>query len=189
MLIYKNDSKTFVFIHIPKNGGSFIRNKIKKNRKNAIVRNWFGVTNSYRLDLAHIPYIKKDRFINNQTPYNYYTYTRNPYHRLISAFYYKNKDKDKDNDKCSIKDFIKNELQTYEFSTVYDKKIIHYYPQWLFVCDENFNIPSHIKIYKIEDCENPKIYDLKQFLDNESIELINKIYEKDFLLFGYEKIY
>lgn len=184
MLIYKNDSVYFIFIHIPKNGGLFIRNKIKKNRKNSIIRNWFGDNNAHRLDLAHIPYIKKDRFINNQTPYNYYTYTRNPYHRLISAFYFKNND----NDKCSINDFIKNKLQFYDFSMTFDKKIIHYYPQWLFVCDENFNIPSHIKIYKIEDCENPKIYDLTNFLDQESIELINKIYEKDFFLFGYEMI-
>jgi hypothetical protein len=184
MLIYKNDSVYFIFIHIPKNGGLFIRNKIKKNRKNSIIRNWFGDNNAHRLDLAHIPYIKKDRFINNKTPYNYYTYTRNPYHRLISAFYFKNND----DDKGSIKDFIKNKLQFYDFSMTFDKKIIHYYPQWLFVCDENFNIPSHIKIYKIEDCENPKIYDLTNFLDQESIELINKIYEKDFFLFGYEMI-
>jgi hypothetical protein len=69
----------------------------------------------------------------------------------------------------------------------FKSNIIHYYPQYLFVCDKNFNIPN-IKIEKIEDCENPKKYDLNKYLDNECIKIINNVYNKDFLLFRYNII-
>jgi hypothetical protein len=39
------------------------------------------------LDLAHIPYCKVDLFIDTIIKYNYFTYIRNPYDRIISAFF------------------------------------------------------------------------------------------------------
>jgi len=54
----------------------------------------------------------------------------------------------------------------------FDCKIIHYYPQYLFICDENLDIPKNIKIDKLEDCEQPKQYNLINYFD-------------DFLFFNY----
>ena len=60
--------------------------------------------------------------------------------------------------------------------------IIHYYPQYLFVCDETLDIPENITIYKLE---NPKKYDLTKYFDEVCINIINTIYHKDFLFFNY----
>jgi hypothetical protein len=69
----------------------------------------------------------------------------------------------------------------------FDYMIIHYYPQYLFVCDENLDIVKHIEIKKLEDTEKPKKYILTEYFDDECIHIINTIYSKDFLFFNYEK--
>jgi hypothetical protein len=182
MLIFKsNDDNYNIFIHIPKNGGKYIREKIINNKDNKIIHKYWGITS--RLDLAHIPYIKRDQFIKNNITYQYLANTRNPYHRIISAFFYKNNNKDIDD----FKYFVKNTLATYDFNMMFEDNIIHYYPQYLFVCDENLDIPKNIKIDKIEDVENPKIYCLKKYFDDECFDIINNIYSKDFLYFNYQK--
>jgi hypothetical protein len=70
----------------------------------------------------------------------------------------------------------------------FDKKMIHYYPQYLFVCDEEFHIPKHIELRKLEEFETPKIYNLIEFLDDRCIEVIHQVYGQDFVLFGYDTI-
>ena len=62
----------------------------------------------------------------------------------------------------------------------FDYNIIHYYPQYLFVCDENLDIPKNIKIDKLEDVETPKIYDLTKYFDDECLNIINNMYIKRF---------
>ena len=140
MLIYETQNKYYIYIHIPKNSGKYIRNKISNNKDNKIVRNYWGVR--LRIDLAHIPYVKKNKFIENNIEYNYFTYTRCPYDRIISAFFYKNPKKNIND----FKHFVKNTLTMYEFNMSFNNTIIHYYPQYLFVCDENLDIPKNIKI-------------------------------------------
>jgi hypothetical protein len=182
MFIFKNSIKnqTHIFIHIPKNGGKFIRNKIKKDNNHIVIKSNFFRENN--IHLAHIPYIKKDEYIDPNIEYLYFTYTRNPYDRIISAFFYKNPIKNIQN----FKDFCKNELLILDFNLDFDKRYIHYYPQYLFLCDEKNNIPTNIDIKKIEEHENPKKYNLIDYLDNECIEMINKIYKNDFTLLNYE---
>ena len=179
MYIPKN--KYYIFIHIPKNSGKYIRNNIMNDNDNKIIKSYWGIDLNLNLDLAHISYIKKDEFIEKNIEYNYFTYIRNPYDRIISAFFYKNPDKNIND----FKNFVETSLVLYEFSMNFDSNIIHYYPQYLFICDENLNIPKFIKIYKIE---NPKEYNLIEYFNNECIEIINKIYSQDFLLFNYECI-
>jgi hypothetical protein len=174
MLIFRNEDGYHIFIHIPKNGGKFIRNEINENE---IVKRYWGVEQN--LDLAHIPYMKKDKFIENRE-YEYFTYTRCPYDRIISGFFYKNPDKDIDD----LMFFIKNTLPNYNFSMDFNCEIIHYYPQYLFVCHENLIIQK-IKINKINGC--PK-YDLSKYFDAACITIINNIYMKDFLFFDYEML-
>lgn len=184
MLIFtnKNKNKNYIFIHIPKNGGTYIRCKIENDVNNKIIKSYWKISSN--LDLAHIPYIKKDDFIEKDLIYNIFTYTRCPYDRIISAYFYKNKNKDIDN----FKNFIKNQLALLNFSLNFDFNIIHYYPQYLFICDQNFKICDDIKIYKLEDVEQPVKYDLNIYLDEKCIEIINKVYEKDFSTFEYKMI-
>ena len=180
MLVFENNNKCYVFIHIPKNSGKYIRHKIANNPDNKILNDYWHIESN--LDLAHIPYMKKNDFITH-TIEKYFTYTRCPYDRIISGFFYKNSDKNIDD----FKIFIKNTLISYDFDISFDYMIIHYYPQYLFICDENLDI-SHVEINKIEDNENPRKYDLLQYFDDESIHIINRIYEKDFLFFNYSMI-
>ena len=182
MLIFTKNDEYYIFIHIPKNSGTYIRNKIKADKNNKILKYYWHI--NLNLDLAHIPYIKKDDFIENNIEYNYFTYTRCPYDRIISAFFYKNPNKTIDN----FKYFVKNTLTSYNFSMIFNYEIIHYYPQYLFVCDENLNIAKNIKIEKLQDVEKPKKYDLTKYFDNRCIDVINNIYSKDFLFFNYKTI-
>ena len=179
MLIFVNDAKYYIFIHIPKNGGCYIRNKLRDDTGNTILTSYWDVTSNF--DLAHIPYRKRAEYIDERIHYNYFTYTRNPYDRVISAFFYINQNQTIE----AFKEFVKNILITYEFPLTFDAGQIHYYPQYLFLCDENGNI-GNIQITKLESCENPTNYDLLKYYDKESIDIINRIYEKDFAVCKYE---
>jgi hypothetical protein len=182
MLIFKSNDEYNVFIHIPKSSGKYIRQKIAINKNNQILHNYWGINSL--LDLAHIPYIKRNEFITNNIEYNYFANTRNPYDRIISSFFYLNS-KSNIND---FKYFVKNTLILYDFNMSFDYTIIHYYPQYLFVCDENLDISKNIKIDKIEDVETPKMYDLTKYFNDELLNIINNIYSKDFLYFKYQKL-
>jgi hypothetical protein len=182
MLIFKTHDEYYVFIHIPKNSGKYLRKTIISNKKNKILKNYWNIKAG--LDLAHIPYMMKNNFINNDVEYKYFTYSRNPYDRIISAFFYKNPNKTIDD----FRHFVKKTLITYKFTMSFDYKIIHYYPQYLFICDENLDIPQHIKIDKLEDIESPKKYELTKYFDDECLNIINDLYSKDFLFFNYQKI-
>lgn len=183
MLIFQKDFKYYIFIHIPKNSGKYIRKKLNNDKENKIIKTYWGI--KLNSDLAHIPYILKDNFIEKNIDYNYFTYTRNPYYRIISAYIYKNPKK---KSAADFKFFVKNQLILHDFNMKFDKTIIHYYPQYLFVCDENLIIPENITISKLENTEKPKKYDLSTFFDNECFEIINKIYVKDFIFFDYKII-
>ena len=177
MLIFSNKNIKYVFIHIPKNSGKYLRDKIIANKNNKIIKSYWGYEGN--LDLAHIPYTKKNDFIKFYA--YFFAYTRCPYNRFISAYFYINPENSVDD----FKSFIKTELITYEFNMDYDCNIIHYYPQYLFVCDNTMNIKKNIKISKLENLENPRKYNLPDFFDNECIHIINKIYNNDFLFFDY----
>lgn len=179
MLIFTNNNKHYIFIHIPKNSGKYFREKIKSDTNNKIIKSYWG--EFHNEDLAHIPYIKRNKFIDLNINYNYFTYSRCPYDRIISAFFYKN-NRSNIND---FKNFIKKTLSLYNFSMDFNSTIIHYYPQYLFVCNEELTIPQNIKIDKIDA---PKKYILKDYFDDVCIHIINNIYNKDFIYFNYQMI-
>ena len=83
--------------------------------------------------------------------------------------------------------FIKRNLIQYKFDYTYNFNIIHYYPQYLFLIDKNYNI-KNINIKKVEDLENHRKYDLRKYYTNKILSIINKIYKKDFEYFNYEII-
>lgn len=179
-VIYSNNNNKFVYIHIPKNSGRYMRGKIQSNMENNIILSLWNIENN--IDLAHIPYMKIGNYIEHKyNEYFFYAHSRNPYDRLISAFYYKNSQ-----DQC-IKHFCKNILPNLNFHTEYDSQIIHYYPQYLFLCNENMTL-GNIKVTKIEEEENARRYNLHEYFDQECIQIINHIYHHDFMYFNYQKI-
>jgi hypothetical protein len=190
MLIFKN-KKYYIYIHIPKNGGKYIRHKLTSNKHNELIHAYWCTKD--KLDLAHIPYMKRNEYIDPKIEYHYFTYSRNPYHRLISAYFYlcnmnnhpflSGKDNIQD-----FRSFIKMILKKYNFSLEFKSDMIHFYPQYLFICDEHFQIPKTIKIMKLEDYENPPIYNLNEYYDHETLQCVNQIYKKDFELLDYPMI-
>ena len=145
MLIFKNNLY-YVYIHIPKNGGKYIRKKIMDNNKNEILRAYWCTENNF--DLAHIPYVKRNEYVEPTINYHYFTYSRNPYHRLISGYFYLVELNRFANSIQEFRSFIKNILKTYKFELSFDSNMIHFYPQYLFLCDETYQIPNTIKIIK-----------------------------------------
>jgi len=183
MLIYKNNStkKDMVFIHIPKNSGKFIRDKIKNDNNNTLLKAFWGIKNN--VDVAHIPYLKRKTYIKDSSKYVYFAYSRNPYYRIISAFFYLNRGKSVND----FKHFCINILPRLNFNLDFNKDYIHYYPQYLFVCNIELKV-TNVTVTKIEDSESPKVYDLKEYMDAPCIKVINSVYEKDFKFFHYDMI-
>ncbi len=174
------------FIHIPKTGGLSIAKIIDLNDS--------------------IFYCGHNRAADIKS----FSIVRNPYDRLVSAYFYliDKKRIDNPNDKVSrelllryksFKDFV---LHLESDSLV--KKIIHLYPMSFFVCDDQKNIIVDT-ILKFEDrqaiekflWENGAIgSDVKEntsthkpyefYLDQEVVREINRIYYYDFILFDYE---
>ena len=182
MIIYTDKTnKICVFIHIPKNSGKHIRKEIIS--ENNIITNYWDCAD---IDLAHIPFMFRHKYIQNPEDKYYYSYSRNPYQRLISAYFYLNPEKSYNN----FIDFCKDKLPKYNFDLSFHKDYIHYYPQYLFVCDDTFKI--FINVNKLEDLQyegfNLTKYDLFLYYNNETLKIVNDIYSKDFELFGYKKI-
>lgn len=188
MLIYENNNKLYCYIHIPKNSGKHIRHTIINDTDNIVLKEYWGgeMRDDVYFDLAHIPFMLKNDYINflKEQDVSYYTYTRNPYNRIISAFFYKNSALNIDN----FKDWIKKELVTYDFNKSFHCINIHYYPQYMFMCNSDFEI-KEVKFEKLEgNFPDIKEYDLSKYFDLDTIEIINKVYRKDFELFNYKII-
>lgn len=100
LFTYPNeDSKMFIFIHIPKNSGRYMRKEIQKryticNKINTIQFSsnqiqpisYIEATNDSISFDAHIEYYKIKNF--NFKFDGIYIFTRNPYDRLISGYYH-----------------------------------------------------------------------------------------------------
>ena len=81
----------------------------------------------------------------------------------------------------------------------------HNVPQYKFIIDKNKNIIPDLHIlhtetlttdmknlgfddFNVFENANPNKLNYYKYLNNDSIQLINQFYDKDFSLFGYEKI-
>ena len=194
MLIFQGPKKKYIYIyiHIPKNSGKYVRSCIKDKYK--IINSFWDVG---KIDRAHIPYSMRHVFIKNPEECRYITFVRNPYNRFISAFKYKFPNANV----IKMQIFIKEILNTYTFDNYYNPNIIHFYHQYLFLTNEHneeWNIYKNIEVTKLENAKDYKFIHFKNFnlskytcaeyFDNECISILNKIYEKDFMLFHYPMI-
>jgi hypothetical protein len=187
MIVFKSQDQKYIYIHIPKNNGKYIRSLIKNQF--SIIQEFWHIKND--LDLAHIPYILANKFINDDIlNYNTITFIRNPYDRIISAFFYKHPHKTKKD----FLHFIKNKLLNFNFDNTFPSNIIHYYPQYKFIegCNLNLEIVSFKNIetdnilfsckLKLINFKN-KTYNHKEYFDTEALAIIDNIYKKDILLY------
>jgi len=183
MIIFVENYKIYCYIHIPKNSGTHYEDEIIKNSYRTVIKSFRGVKHFF--DFAHIPYMLVNRYIPNLNVNNtqFIAHARNPYDRFISAFFYIYPKKNT----IDFKRFIVEELVNYVFDVKFAKNIIHFYPQYFFVCNDDLKIPTNIKIDKVENVfSNFRKYKLSDYYDTRSIQLINKIYHLDFNLFNYE---
>ena len=151
--------------------------------------------------LQHITYnqiLKYNYFFNiNFDKIKIMTIVRNPYTRIVSdLFWYNIINLDTS---CSK---VFQIIKKYIVSTKYDN---HNLPQYTFVTDEHEQLIPDIHIlhtetlnqdmhllgytdFNIVTNHNPIKFDYYSYLNAESIQLINKFYHLDFILFNYDKI-
>ena len=205
MPYYKNESINILFIHIPKTGGTNIEQNLKKKCNQTVFSEW-------KNDLLPSPY--NNVSLQHQTYMTIYNYknelnidfeniktfaiVRNPYDRIISdLFWFKIINKNTSPEK--VFDLIKN---NYLYRDNLDN---HNIPQYKFVTNEKNELIENIKIFKTETLNdfNKEINnylnlninlkkqnvnkDYSEYLNNDSIKLINEFYSKDFELLGYDK--
>lgn len=179
-----------IFIHVPKTAGTSMENILKETPQHRCGGHStaMGVKNSKEFSEKFEKYYK-------------FAFIRHPLNRFISSYFYlKNYgyhpslNNQSVIDSSNINDYIEN----YPI-----ENIIHFLPQYHFVCDINGNILMD-DLFKFENLEknwsilNSKIKlnlnlpirnktsypDFNISLD--SINTINEFYKKDFELFGYE---
>jgi hypothetical protein len=237
MLIFSDindETKKYIFIHILRCSGRYIRKQIYKRFKTHFVfpeieTNPQANPISSRSE-TDTQYIMHERYLKyksyNLGQYKFITFVRNPYDRLISSYYYYllgiyYDDATNKNDfleflitpfqllktktmgelisafKADFKKYIMTEVENLNENFNYVLC-----PQYKFVVDETDNIPDDIVIYKLEDYtpeseagkffnfENftLKVYDHSEYFDNDTLEIVNRKYSRDFELLNYTKI-
>jgi hypothetical protein len=214
MPYFSNDNVNLLLIHIPKTGGTslehYFSNKYNIPLNNAslyrFICNKIQEENNIKIEssLQHLTYNiimqNKDFFNINMENINIISIVRNPYTRIISDLFWFNKiniNSTKEEVYDSIIIFLKNNCK------VYDN---HSLPQYLYVTDEDGKLVNNIKILKTENLNNDIIklgytdFNLKihnfnknninyiDYLNNDSIKIINEYYSIDFELFNYDKM-
>lgn len=194
-------NRKFIFIHIPKTGGTSIE---------------------YKLNLGHIEngFEIKDNIAYQHSDYNYYkilfgeekfnkclkfSVVRNPYTRIISSFFYipfENLGFKGNQTFDDFLDYIEVVVKNKNFNeNLYN---ILFKPQYMFICDNGRIIIDNLfyfeKYYNVDKfllekfgISDKNIY-LKGNYEKNNIVLTNiqknkiyEIYKKDFEIFGYDK--
>lgn len=181
---------TYSFIHIPKTSGVSLHRLIQANPS------------------CNLSYLQHVRVLDTV---KLFTFVRNPYDRIVSAYFYLKTNKD--NDTMIAYRYIVSRYKSFkDFVLNMDKDglldfMIHLKPQWTWVVDENGNvIPKAFKVEEPEKIdafladngvtgwqdfpkENTSEHEpYETYLDREAIAEINRLYAKDFELFNYDKL-
>lgn len=161
-------------------------------KKHPNINTIFEKTFNYKNGKQHIPcYIKKKN--NNKISF---MVVRNPYDKIISAFKFLRTN-------TNINTFVKKYIYLFKRKELSKRNYIYFIPQHEYLLDntevlkfENLQEDFYkfckkhnlkkMTIPRVNISENNKIK-ITDF-NNESIQLINEFYSKDFELFGYKKI-
>lgn len=208
MPYFKNNKINLLFIHIPKTGGSSIEKyfSVKFNlplNKNSLMSTEdikeYADKKDINSSLQHLYYttiIKyKDFFKLDTNDIKILAIVRNPYHKILSDLFYLKKITIE-----STKEEVYLSLQVYLINN-YDN---HATPQYKFITDENGKLIENLillhteslnedmkkigyKDFNIKMNMNPNAVDYDNYLNYDSINLINEIYSYDFKLLNYIK--
>ena len=204
MPYFKNNDVNILFIHIPKTGGTsveyYFSYKFSIQLNNKSLYNFLDISNTtITSSLQHITYNQILQYNNifniNFDNIKILTIVRNPYTRIVSdLFWYGIINIHTSSDE------VFQLIQKYIISTTHDN---HNIPQYIFITDDKKLIPDihilhtetlnrdmHFLGYTDFDIiinNNPPI-NYYNYLNKNSIELINEFYHLDFILFNYDKI-
>jgi hypothetical protein len=216
MLIFNFNETKNIYIHIPKNCGRYIRKQIYNNFTCECVNESypypvsFKVSNSDGYNLHDTYSQVKDLADNFVTFVTFVTFVRNPYHRIISFFYLKVFENNVFITDTPIIDFLRTPLDILKTKTIESLVSLLKTEFKKYICNnslicqykylfENDNLPNNLTIYKLEEPEtfshfnfkdfNLKEYQLSEYFDNETLQIVNDLFKKDFELFNYQMIY
>lgn len=186
--------KSLKYVHIPKTGG----NSVRKMLDGHIYVDYKASRNGvHQIHLNELPGVTS------------FTITRNPYDRVVSAFYYLKSPNRKETDKkdamkwCNFdtfEEFCLNPNGLWSAS----KKQLHFLPQYTFIpngvhmigslenldnfielLSDKFNIPIGESVHLNKS--NRKSW-LEYYTNSEVIDIVNECYKEDFLRFKYKML-
>ena len=215
MPYFKNNEINILFIHIPKTGGTSIENYFSQKYNIPLNSDSLSSNSPNEFIIENIIFDSSPQHFTYEILYKYrnelniefkdiriISVVRNPYARIVSdLFFFEKITID------SSKEEVFQEIENYLQSKYLDN---HNIPQYLFVTNERRELIPYIHILHTETlncdmCElgykdfckldnfNPyrKKYDhyyYLNYLNTDSIRLINEFYDYDFKLFNYTKI-
>ena len=199
-----------IFVHIPKTGGQSIEHVFLKlhnlsweERAPLLLRH----NPNPELGPERLAHLKAEEYIkcnyiseNEFVEYFKFAFVRNPWARLVSEYHYKKYDQ-----KYTFREFVLNGLPK---ESSYRDSYRHIEPQYNFVHDsngklivnfigkfENFQSDFQQVCYRLgfQNIELPhvnkssykKSIDYREYYDNETMEIVENIYEKDIETFNY----
>jgi len=196
-------NKKLCFIHIPKTGGTGIELQLKIMHKKY---NLWGIHKG-RARQHYLWFEYKNILKNDYENFLKFALIRNPYSRFISEYYY-NDDFGFKN-KQSFDDFIETAKDIIENKKYYNTlKNDHFIPQTEFIYNENDNLMID-KVFKLENIQELGDYlvskgylntyqnkksnrshrrklEIKDLTEEQKQKIYN-LYQRDFLLLGYNK--
>jgi len=209
MPYFHNSSVNLLLLHIPKTGGTSLQYYFRN--KYGILLNRYSLYTYQKheffegISFQHQTYksIKENRGYFNVDFDNLeiISVVRNPYHRIISDMLFV-KMISEDTTPDEVLNKLKDEYLPNMYNSEHDN---HRIPQYMFLLNENYELLKNVTILKTEtlsedmkkigyvDFENhhykTSIHrDYMDFLNEMSINLINKYYEKDFQYFDYKML-
>jgi hypothetical protein len=195
-------NREFIFIHIPKTGGTSIEYKLNLGH----IENGFEIKDNIAYQHSDCNYYKSLFGEEKFNKYLKFTIVRNPYTRIISDFFYLPLENVGFKGNQTFDDFLEY-IEVVIKNNNFNENLYsnHFKPQYMYICDNNYSIKVDKLFYfekyheidefllKNFDITDQNIYLKGNYKKNDIIltdiqkEKVYKLYKKDFDIFGYDK--